>query len=471
MTLLLLPLCNVFAQQDSALNQLQQLPAKYFKATEKKIDKYSHRISHKTEKTLTRLSKWEGKVQRLLQKVNPEAATKLFANEQLSFKGMLAQYKQGTAAMQGYKAGYDEYRDKLTTQFTYLDSNKNLLSKNSQQLLAATKNKTNDLEKEEQQNEALQKMIKERKQQLTTEAIKHLGKNKQLQKINKEAYYYAETLKNYKQIFNDKTKREETAKKLLEKIPGFSDFMRKNSMLASLFKMPDNYGTPQSLAGLQTRASVNSLIQTRIGAGGPNAMAEVRQNLQAAQAELTKLKDKILKAGGSSSNDELPDFKPNKQKTKTFLQRLEYGANVQFGKRNNYMPGTADIGLTLGYKLNDKSVIGLGLGYKLGMGSIDKIKFTHEGIGLRSFVDWKLKKQFFVSGGFEMNHNASFKNFDQLKDRNAWQQSGLIGISKKMALKTKLTKGTKLQLLYDVLHREHVPVSQPWVFRVGYDIK
>ena len=67
-----------------------------------------------------------------------------------------------------------------------------------------------------------------------------------------------------------------------------------------------------------------------------------------------------------------------------------------------------------------------------------------------------------------MNHHASFKDFAALRDANAWQKSGLIGISKKIALKTKLTKGTKLQLLYDLLHREHIPVSQPVIFRIGY---
>lgn len=469
--LLLTPLCNLFAQEDSVLQALQQLPEKYFKTTEKKIDKYTSRISGKTEKTLTRLSKWEHKIQTLLQKASPSVASQLFANEQLTFKYMLDQYKKGQSVIQGYKAGYDEYRDKLSTQLKYLDSNRDLLSKSKQQLLANAKDKTDKLEKEEQENEALQKMIRERKKQLIAEAAKHLGKNKYLQKINKETYYYVESLKNYKQLFSDQTKREEVVKKLLEKIPGFDGFMRKNSMLASLFRLPDNYGTAQSLAGLQTRTSVGNLIQTRIAAGGPNAMAEVKQNMQAAHAELNKLKDKILKAGNGNADMNMPDFKPNTQKTKTFAQRIEISPNFQFGKRNGYVPGAADMGLNIGYKLNDKSLVGIGIAYKLGIGSIEKIKFTHEGIGLRSFIDWKLKKQFFVTGGFEMNYNASFKKFSVLDDLNAWQQSGLIGVSKKISFKTKLSKGTKVQLLYDMLHREHLPASQPWIFRIGYDLK
>ena len=166
----------------------------------------------------------------------------------------------------------------------------------------------------------------------------------------------------------------------------------------------------------------------------------------------------------------IPDFKPNNQKSKTFLQRLEYGSNFQFAKNNSLVPTTADIALSIGYKLNDKSVIGIGASYKMGLGTIQNISISHQGIGLRSFIDWKLKKQFFVTGGFEMNYNASFKKIDQLKKYNDWQMSGLVGITKKINIKTKWTKETKIQLLYDMLYKQHFPASQPIIFRVGYNL-
>jgi hypothetical protein len=48
------------AQADStfqALESLQKIPVKYLTAVENKIDKYSNRITGKTEKTLAKLSK------------------------------------------------------------------------------------------------------------------------------------------------------------------------------------------------------------------------------------------------------------------------------------------------------------------------------------------------------------------------------------------------------------------------------
>ncbi|GAB2839393.1 hypothetical protein [Ferruginibacter profundus] len=456
-------------QTDSVLQSLQQVPLKYIHQVDKKIDKYSNRIANKTEKTLTKLSKWENKIHSLLLKVNPEAAQRLFANNQLTFAAALEKYKKGEAVDAAQRMKYDEYRDKLTTSLGYLEQQKEKLDEKLIAPVKKAKQKTEELEEQETGSEAMQQFIKERRKQLMDQALQYLGNNKYLQKISKENYYYIETLKNYKAIFNDKKKAEETALTILNKIPAFTKFVQQNGMLAKLFGSPSGSGATPNLSGLQTRASVNALIQEQIAAGGPNAREQIMQNIQSAQAELNKLKDKVLKARGN--NTEIPDFKPNQTKTQTFKQRLEFSNNFQFAKNNSLVPTTADIGLSLGYKLNDKSVIGLGASYKMGLGSIQHISISHQGIGLRSFVDWKLKKQFYLSGGYEMNYNAAFKNIQQLQSFNDWQNAGLVGLTKKITVKTKWTKGTKLQLLYDMLARQHVPVTQPVLFRIGYDIK
>lgn len=455
---------------DSLIDQVQKIPLKYLKQVDTKIEKYSDRITGKTKKTLEKLSRWETKIKSLLEKVSPETAKKLFSNDQISFSAVLQKIKQGENVFNNTKAKYDEYRDKLTTNLKYIQTQKSKLeSKYLKPLEEATK-KVTKLEEEVTNTEAIEKFIKERKKLLMDECVKYIGKSKYLNKINKESYYYIETLRNYKEIFSDSKKAEETVKTILNKIPAFKKFFQQNSALASLFgNTPDN-GSVASITGLQTRASVNALLENRIASGGPNAREMVSQNMQMAQAELTKLKDKLLKAGAGNSTQEIPDFKPNMQKTKTFLQRLEYGFNYQFAKTNSLLPTTADLGLTVGYKLNDKSIIGIGIAYKMGIGSIEKIKFTHQGLGLRSFIDWKIKKQLYVSGGFEMNYNAGFKNITALKNYNEWQSAGLVGVSKKFIFKTKLAKGTKIQLLYDIFYQKHLPVCKPLVFRIGYNI-
>lgn len=458
-----------YAQKDSIVPNIKKIPTKYLKEVNNKVDKYSNRISSKTENTLVKLSKWENKIHSLVQKADPAIAERLFGSGAITFSSMLKKVKEGKSIAENYKAQYDDYRDKLTTGINYMDQQKDQLNKKLLQPLSDAKQKIKELDKDVAESETVTKLIKERKQQLITASIKYIGKSKYLAKINKETYYYAETMRNYKEIFRDSKKAEETALTILHKIPAFTKFVTENSMLASLFGKPTDYGTPQSLAGLQTRASVNSMIQDRIAAGGPNAAAVISQNIQQAQAELNNLKDKIIKVGGGSSNTDIPDFKPNTQKTKTFKQRVEYNTNFNIAKPSTFQPNTADIALGIGYKLNDKSIIGLAASYKMGFGSIQNISITNQGVGLRSFVDWKLKKNFFVTGGYEMNYSTVFKNIATLKSLDAWQQSGLLGLSKKLKIKTKLFKETKFQLLYDMLHNNHVPITQPVIFRVGYN--
>ena len=453
---------------DSALIALQQLPNKYFKKVDKKIDKYSNRLTSKTEKTLTKLSRWENKIKKLLDEASPQTSAKLFGPNQVTFTSLLQKLKNGENIAKASTTKYDGYRDKLTTSLKYVQSQKSKLDSNIIKPASDASGKMKELNQDVANSDQVQKIIKERKKQLINESIKYIGKSKYLSKINKESYYYVETLKNYKEIFSDPDKTEKTVKTILNSIPAFKKFFQQNSMLASLFGSSSSEESTASLSGLQTRDGINDLIRGKIAAGGPNASAEVQQSMQQGQAEMKSLKDKVLKAGGSNGNTEIPDFKPNKQKSKTFVQRLEYGFDYQFGKSNKFLPSTTDLSLTVGYKLNDESIVGIGITYKLGLGVIDKIRFTNQGIGFKSYIDWKLKKQFFVSGGFEMNYNSGFKNVAILKNCNAWQQSGLIGISKKINLKTKFTKGTKLSLLYDILNKQHIPVSQPIVFRIGY---
>ncbi|MCW3110034.1 MAG: hypothetical protein JWQ09_4540, partial [Segetibacter sp.] len=125
-----------------------------------------------------------------------------------------------------------------------------------------------------------------------------------------------------------------------------------------------------------------------------------------------------------------------------------------------------DLALTAGYKLNDKSVIGIGASYKLGWGSgWQHIKLTNEGIGLRSYIDMKLKGSIWISGGYEQNYQGAFTKIDQLKDVSAWQTSGLLGLTKKYKIGKKTNN---LQLLWDFLSYQQEPKRQAILFRVGY---
>jgi hypothetical protein len=451
---------------DSSLKISPQLPDKYYSKVDKKISSVNDQLTKKSLKYLAKFQRQEKKLQQKIEKLNPDSAANVLSNADEKYNELSQKIKsKATGAIKMQSGGYQPYLDSLGSSLSFLKQFNGISDK-----VKGPLESFNKLQNSLQQSEKIKEFISERKnqiQQLLSKYTKIPGSVKnQFNKLNKTAYYYSAQVKEYKEMLKDPIKAEQKALSILNKLPAFQKFMKQNGQLASLFRLPDNSGPAQILAGLQTRSSVQALIQQRISAGGPNAQAQIQSNLAVAHVELNKLKDKLNGAGGGSGDSQMPDFKVNNQKTKTFLKRLEYSADVQFAKSSNLLPSGANIGLGVGYKLNDKSAVGMGVNYKLGMGTIQHISFTSQAIGLRSYMDWKIKKQIYATGGYEMNYNISFERIDQLKNYDAWQRSALLGISKKYKISKKV-KG-EMKILYDFLANQHIPVTQSILFRIGY---
>jgi len=278
-------------------------------------------------------------------------------------------------------------------------------------------------------------------------------------------YYYKAKIQNYKEIWQHPDQVEAKVVEQLHKVPAFDQFMQEHSMLASLFQLPANYGSAANLDGLQTRAMVERELQQRIQGAGPEERQQIQQQMEQAKQQLSALK-KTLPGGGSAAD--MPDFKPKDIKAKTLLQRLEYGANVQFAQSSAYFPTTSDLAAQVAYKFSKKGSAGFGAAVKLGWGkTIRKIHFTAQGLGLRSFLDYQLKGTFYVNGGFEFNYNKTIPNIPALRDLNGWTKSALLGIERKYKVSDKLNGN--IMLLFDFLYKQHIPETQPLVFRIGYN--
>jgi len=469
--LLLVSFCAQSQDEQEVTDQVQMSPkllSKYLDEASGKSQKVQEKLNKETDKALRELQDLEGRMQKKLNRIDSAKAKEVFGNIKDKYQSLEEKLKQNK--LTHYAASIDT----LSTSLNFLDQELPLLSqaKETKEKLSQALSKVNALKSQFNKAEDIKAFIKERKQYLK-EQLSKLGFAKELKKLNKQAFYYSQQINEYKELLKDHRKAGKKALELLSKTKPFRDFMRKNSQLASLFRLPGDPNDPvtqASLAGLQTRAQVNNLIQQQLAIGGPGAQQQFQQNIQAAQSQLNQLKDKMMKLGQSSTDMEMPEgFKPNNQKTKTFLQRLEYGTNIQSQKANGYFPVTSDIGLSVGYKLNEKSLLGIGASYKMGWGqNFRNINITHQGVGLRSFIDWKLKGSFWMSGGYEMNYRNEFNRVAELKNLNAWQESGLLGVSKVVSLKTKFFKKTRIQLLWDFMSYQQIPQTQPLLFRIGY---
>jgi phage-related protein len=449
----------------SSLAVLQDLPSNYYKKVDKKLSSVNDQLTKKSVKYLAKFQRQEQKLQQRLLKLHPELAV---TDATEKYTELSQKIKSKTGGLNKIMSGeYNPNMDSLGTSLNFLKQFNGISDKVNNPL------KSFDLlQGNLQESEKIKAFIAERKNQIKELLSKytHLpaGLKNEYAKLNKTAYYYSSQVKEYKEMLKDPDKMERKALSILSQLPIFQKFMKENSQLANLFGIPANYGNAQALQGLQTIDQVQQLVRSRIGSG-PNATAMLQSQVQAAQGELNKFKDKLNKLGGGSGDIEMPDFKPNNQKTKPFLQRLEYGSNIQTTRGTYNFPTTTDLGLSVGYKLNNKSTIGIGASYKQGWGKdIKHIRLTSEGIGMRSYFEYKLKKSFYATGGFEYNYQQPFSSVQHLL-KTDWAQSGLIGISKVVDIKSKMFKKTKVQLLWDFLSYEQVVRTQPLKFRVGYD--
>lgn len=423
-----------------------------------KYDRLTKRLSKQHKKMLQRMKQTEKK----LAKKNGDTSLHIEAEYALWEKKFNTVSMNKTVGQQ-----YFGRLDSLKTTLSFLQqTNKDFGTGVVGQSVAieGLNNSLTSLEQQLQLSNQLQVFVKSRRD-FWKQQLSKVGLIKDVTRLNQDVYYYSQQLASYKTLINQPDKLLEMTYQYLLKQQSFRDFIATNSQLARLFRIPSGTPDPGVLAGLQTRSMVQSLVANQVPTG-TDPQQVLQQQLSLAQAELNKLKNKINEIGGGSNELEMPGFKPNQQKTKPFWERFELGLDIQSQRPNRLLPVTSDIAFSLGYKLNDKSTIGVGVAYKLGWGkNFSNIKFSNEGVSLRSFADIKVKGHFWLTGGFEYNYQQSFTRIRELQQISAWQKSGLVGITKKYKIGK---KEGKLQLLWDFMSYTQMPRTQPLKFRIGY---
>jgi hypothetical protein len=451
------------AQDSSKIDRLISLPDKAFGTLDRKTASIEQKLDHQTAKYLTKLQRQEQKLRRRVSEKDSALAKQLFGGTEEFYKDL----KTSGGKMTTQTSPYCGHLDSITTALLFLKQVDGTSNPSLQKSLDSYASLQGKLGVAEQVKSTL-----EQRQRMLEEQFGRLGMIRELTQFRKGVYYYQQQVKEYRHALEDPSKTEAKLMELAMKIPQFKAFFAKNSILGSLFSLPTNYNTALALNGLQTRAQIQQQVLQRFGTTPINGVAPqqyMQGQVQQAQSQLIRLKDKLNKMGvqGGDGTTELPSFKPNNQKTKTFLQRIEYGFNIQNQRATNFLPVTSDLAASVGYRLNDKSSLGVGSSYKLGLGKgFQNLHFSSQGIGLRSFVDYKMRRSLWLTGGLEYNYMQPFKDLTSLKGINAWQRSGLIGVSKKIS--TSANKQANLQLLYDVFALTQVPRSQPIKFRIGY---
>ncbi|WP_126248146.1 hypothetical protein [Chitinophaga rhizosphaerae] len=333
-----------------------------------------------------------------------------------------------------------------------------------QQTLQQLQQRMNELQQTLTRSNLLQQALSERVRTLRS-SVGNLGLPDNFKSITRQILAYKNTLAEYRALANEPDK---LLAKLLQSAASsrlFGDLFRRYSMLAAILPpSPDIAILPLQAGTMQVRSAVLSSM-------GPNAAsASFAQSLQgqsAATNVLQQIKDKLAALKQDRNLDEPADKEPADRKRRTGIKKLELGTNFQTAKSSQYFPTTSDIGLSLGYRMNERSTFGIGASYKMGWGkSIRHISLSHEGLSLRSFLNARVKGSFYATGALEYHYQKAFSEMANLPALRKWRQSALLGIMKDMPLGNRLLKRTQFQLLVDLLaiQTPYPPVQ----FRVGY---
>ena len=435
----------------------------------KKASSVDEKLDRRTRKYLNSMEGCEMKLRRKLFGKGAAVAKQLFDSTASNYN-KLKKFSRTTNLPNLFYSGH---LDSVTTSLRFMQP----LLPNAEVKSEIKKaiDKCNRLQETFNQASQVQTYLRQRMLELK-EQFEQIGMFKELKSFQKQVYHYRAYLSEYEKIFEHESRLEARLKRMILELPQFKQFFSKNSALARMFPNLANTGEDISnskVIGLQTRVAITEYLNTAFG-NATNMKRAVPQNIQSAQASIDQLRSTLssLQNGGYSNYDDLaiPDFKPNDQRTKNFFRRLECGTNFQSVGSNRFFPVTTDLGLSVGFRLNDKNIIGIGASYKIGWGrNISHLDISSEGAGLRSFLDLKLAKSLCLSGGFEYNYQKPFHSLTIIKDLSAWQQSGLIGVSKLISLNTKIFKKTKIQLLWDFLSYQQRPQTHALKCRIGYN--
>jgi hypothetical protein len=507
------------APDASTSDKILNFPSKLFSKIQHKTADLDQQLTKQTAKYVQRMMKREERLQKKIYKIDSNAAKSLFANSNQQYAALTQKLRNDTGSRTMAVSGeYQPYTDSLKNTLAFLQKNPQVLSTATGQAAAGAGNpiisvgntpasaasgllpanlasglpstsalspqlqaqlqssvsQLQALQAKMQDADQLKAYIQQRKQQIGQYISQHASLSgllgKEYQGMNQDLYYYSQQVRQYKEMLNNPDQLEQKALSLLNQLPAFQSFMKNNSQLAGLFSLPGNYASAQGVIGLQTKDQVGHLIQGQVASGGAGGAAALQSNLQSAESQLDSYKDKLSQLGAGSGDIDMPDFKPNDQKTKTLWKRLIYGVDMQTTRNNYLFPTVTDFGASIGYKLGHSNDCGVGGSFKLGWGNgIGHVAFSSQGVGLRSFLDIKLKGSFLITGGFEYNYTTPITSFQQIDHLSYWTQSGLLGVSKTIAAKGRVFKQTKLSVLWDMLSYQQVPKTQPFLFRIGYN--
>ena len=444
---------------------------KYLDINIRAKEKCSERISHQQQKLLKKLKKKEKRYAARLKRKDSAAYVR-YQKQPYTYDS-LSKLQTNDSATIFKRAATRSNRtiDSLKGIKKFCEDKAHVTGEGKGNGLEAYDDRLAKLKNEQAKQNSINELIQQR-----TNALKNLSGNsktkvKGLTGIQKQVFYSKGKMTAFTQISDEPHKAEEKALEFLQGQEGFEDYLKgDNGMQGLAGKSPQQLNS----MGIQTRAMVENQLKERFGNNlsglGNNMNSQIKQfdkhtkSIQKAKSTVRSAKQ-TRRSISKYRNLQKPAFKINPMRSLPLSKRIEKQFNYQTTRPTPAgAPAIFHLSGMLGFKHTPSLTYGAGIATATGLGqSWSTVKFTFEGIGLRTFAEWKWQYGFGAYAGYErMYKQAAFTSKQEttptpnLSPHNTrtYNESILIGITKTYRINDKWNGG--IQVLYDVWWKDNL---------------
>jgi hypothetical protein len=448
---------NFYSQQEG--DEVLARGKKYLDFNIRSLDRYNRRVSRQQEKLLNKLKRKE-KVYAVKLKRKDSASFVRYQQQSLSFDS-ISRINKSSASIHRIRSGSNV--DSLVAIQKFLDEKAPFSTKLNSNVYT---DKLGTLKSDQQYNSYIGELINQRFTNL-----KNINANAKtisgFKSIDKQVFYAKEKIKVFKQINDEPSKVEEQALEILQGQQGFDKWMDQ----ASGRKMPSGSLGASELEkmGYQTKRQIKEQLQQKLGSNLGGIQQSMGKQISDYQDRLKDVKAATgtLKQSKQSlrqlKNTNKPSFNINPMRAMPFSKRIEKQWNFQTNRATvDGNPAMLQLSAMAGFKHTPKLIYGAGIATSIGLGrNWNNIKFSFEGLGVRTFAEWQWLYGIGAYAGYErMFKLAAFINayetIPQQKENthstSTYNESILIGLTKRYRINDRM-KGS-IQVLYDIWYKD-----------------
>jgi len=250
--------------------------------------------------------------------------------------------------------------------------------------------------------------------ELTQQHVKSLegiaGSKNGITGISKELFYAKSKVGEWKKLADEPSKAEQLALEYLQGTKGFDASMKgvlkeQGTGMASATSAAD-----LEAAGFQTKRMMNAALQQKFGNNLSALQGNMAKDVGQWQDKVTGLSKEVKTTRQSLQSvkkRETTGFKVNPMRGLPFRQRLEQQFSFTTRRATSMTdgirsPALLSLSAGLAYRHRPKLKTGVAIAGDIGLGeNWSAIRFSFEGVGLRTFAIWELMYGIGVYGGYE----------------------------------------------------------------------